>query len=259
MILLLLAEDFTLKHLNEVLMLIDNLKWQKFAQQYVSLEIVAESIGTFIMVFIGTGAVMVNQISQGAITHLGISCVFGAVVAALIYSLGHVSGAHINPAVTLAFWVGGFFPGSLVLPYIVAQCLGAIAASAMLRLSFGMVAQLGATVPLQDNWLQSLILEMVITFILMLVILGAAVDRRAHQGFAGVAIGLTVVVLAASMGPITGASMNPARTLGPALIGGTWKYHWIYWVAPILGAQLAILVYRYFSRTVQLSDQPPQS
>ncbi len=207
----------------------------------------AEAIGTFILVFIGTGAVVVNRISQGAVTHLGISSVFGAVVAALIYSLGHISGAHFNPAVTLAFWRSGFFPSKLVVPYIVAQCVGAIAASGLLRGTFGLVANLGATLPLADNWLQAFLLETVLTFILMFVIFGSGLDRRAPIGFAGMAIGLTVMVEAAVMGPITGASMNPARSLAPALVAGLWQHHWVYWVAPILGAQLAGWVYRWLS------------
>jgi MIP family channel proteins len=212
---------------------------------------IAEGIGTFILVFAGTGAVMVNAISDGAITHLGISFVFGAVVAALIYSLGHISDAHFNPAVTLAFWASGFFPRQKVMAYILAQALGAIAASGLLRLSLGNVAQLGATLPLKGNWVQALVLETVLTFILMFVILGSGLDRRSPVGFAGLAIGLTVGLEAAFMGPITGASMNPVRSLGPALVGNLWQHHWLYWVAPILGAQLAVLTYRHLSNNFQ--------
>lgn len=203
----------------------------------------AEFVGTFTLVFAGTGAVMVNDISDGALTHLGISFVFGAVVASLIYALGHISDAHFNPAVTLAFWSSGFFRKRQVLPYIAAQTLGAVVASLLLRVALGNVANMGATVPLAGNWLQSLVLETVLTFILMLVILGSGLDRRAQTGFAGIAIGLTVGLEAAFMGPITGASMNPARSFGPALVGGVWAHHWLYWVAPILGAQLAVWVY----------------
>jgi aquaporin Z len=214
---------------------------------YCWREALAEGIGTFALVFAGTGAVMVNQISNGAITHLGISFVFGAVVAALIYGMGHLSGAHFNPAVTLGFWASGFFPKRRVLPYILAQLVGAIAASTLLLIALGPAAKLGATLPLNGNWFQSLVLETVLTFILMFVILGSGLDRRAHIGFAGLAIGLTVGLEAAFMGPITGASMNPARSLGPAVIGGIWQHHWVYWVAPIVGAQLAVIVYRQLS------------
>jgi MIP family channel proteins len=210
-------------------------------------EAIAEFLGTFILVFAGTGAVMVNKTSAGSVTHLGISFVFGAVVTAMIYALGHISGAHFNPAVTLGFWASGFFPKYKVLPYVLGQCAGAIAASQLLLITLGEVANLGATIPLNGNWLQSLILETVLTFILMFVILGSGLDRRAHIGFAGIAIGLTVGLEAAFMGPITGASMNPARSLGPALIGGIWNHHWVYWVAPIWGAQLAVAVYRELS------------
>ncbi len=214
-------------------------------------EALAEGIGTFILVFAGTGAVMTNTISNGAVTHLGISFVFGAVVAALIYSMGHLSGAHFNPAVTLAFWTSGVFPNKRVLPYILAQSVGAIAASTLLLLSLGNIAKLGATLPLNDNWLQSLILETVLTFVLMLIILGSGLDRRAHIGFAGLAIGLTVGLEAACMGSITGASMNPVRSLAPALVGGNMQHQWVYWFAPILGAQLAVIVYRLLSQGFQ--------
>lgn len=208
---------------------------------------VAECLGTFVLIFVGTGAVMVNSISLGAVTHVGISFVFGAIVSALIYSIGHISGAHFNPAVTLAFWQGGYFPKRHVLPYVMAQVVGAISASGLLLLSLGNVANLGATLPLNNNWQQSLILETLLTFILMLVILGAAVDARSHRGFGGLAIGLTVGLEAACMGPITGASMNPARSFGPALVSGVWHHHWVYWIAPIVGAQLAVLVYQFMA------------
>lgn len=214
---------------------------------FTSPEAIAEGIGTFVLVFAGTGAVMVNRVSDGAVTHLGISFVFGAVVAALIYALGHISGAHFNPAVTLAFWSSGFFPRYKVLPYIIYQCLGAVLASVLLRLSLGLIANMGATLPLNGNWLQSFVLELILTFILMFVIFGSGLDRRAPIGFAGLAIGLTVGLEAAFMGPITGASMNPARSFGPALVSRLWSHHWLYWVAPILGAQLAALAYGYLS------------
>ncbi|OKH54628.1 aquaporin [Calothrix sp. HK-06] len=211
----------------------------------------AEAIGTFVLVFAGTGAVIVNEISQGVITHIGVSFVFGAVVAALIYSVGHISGAHFNPAVTLAFWTSGFFPRRRVLPYIIGQLIGAVIASELLLMSFGKVGNLGATLPLNGNWLQSLVLETVLTFILMFVIFGSGLDKRAPSGFAGVAIGLTIFMEAACMGPITGASMNPARSFAPALVASIWQHQWIYWVAPILGAQIAVIVYKVLSNQFQ--------
>lgn len=241
-----LVSALTIKQVRQMALVAEK-RWREATKAAVFRAAIAEGIGTMILVFAGTGAVIVNQISNGAITHLGISFVFGAVVAALIYALGHISGAHFNPAVTLAFWASGFFPKSKVLPYILAQSIGAIAASTLLLISLGRIANLGATQPLNDNWLQCLVLETVLTFILMLVILGSGLDRRAPIGFAGLAIGLTVGVEAAFMGPITGASMNPARSLGPALVTGIWQHQWVYWIAPILGAQLAVIVYRQLS------------
>lgn len=221
--------------------------WLQLLSRLCKREAIAEGIGTFTLVFAGTGAVMVNAVSDGSLTHLGVSFVFGAVVAAMIYCLGHISGAHLNPAVTLAFWTSGFFPRRLVVPYILAQLFGAVSASALLLISLGKVANLGATLPLNDNWLQCFVLEFVLTFILMFVIFGSGLDRRAHVSFAGLAIGLTVAFEAAFMGPITGASMNPARSFGPALIGGIWQHHWVYWLSPIMGAQLAVILYGHLS------------
>jgi len=223
----------------------------KLSSKYLSVsdwrELMAEAIGTFILVFAGTGAIVVNQISNGAITHLGISFVFGAVVTALIYTFGHISGAHFNPAVTLAFCSSGFFPRYKVFPYILAQVLGGVCASFSLRLSLGAIANLGATLPRNDNWMQSLILEVILTFILMLVIFGSGLDRRSPSGFAGIAIGLTVGLEAACMGTITGASMNPVRSFAPAFVAGIWQHQWVYWVAPIVGAQLAAIAYSHLS------------
>jgi len=210
-------------------------------------EIVAEAVATFALVFMGTGALVANHISGGAITHVGVAITFGAIVAAMIYTFGHVSGAQMNPAVTLGFWASGALPTRKVIPYISAQLLGAMAASGLLWLSFGNVANLGATLPLADNASQSLVLEIVLTFVLMIVILGSGLDRRSPSGFAGVAIGLTVLLEAMCLGPITGASMNPARSFSPAVFSGAWAHHWVYWVAPIAGALLAVWVYRFIA------------
>ena len=211
------------------------------------LEVFAEAMGTFALVFTGTGAIMVDVITEGIITHLGVCFVFGAVVTAMIYTIGHISGAHINPAVTLGFWSIQVLPKYKVLPYILGQFSGGILASLSLRISLGDIANMGATLPLNGNWLQSLILEIILTFILMFVVLGSGLDHRAHVGFAGIAVGLTVTLEAIFMGPITGASMNPARSFAPAIITHLWQYQWIYFVGPIIGVQLAVWVYRQLS------------
>jgi aquaporin NIP len=205
--------------------------------------LLAEFIGTFGLVFAGTGAVIFNQMT-GAITHVGIAMVFGLIIAAMIYTFGHSSGAHFNPAVTLGFAAIGDLPWRRVPGYLGAQLLGAVAASAVLRSTFGLVGTLGATIPATTTT-QSFVLELILTFFLMTVIMGAAVDAKAVKGFAGIAIGATVGLEAMFGGPISGASMNPARSFGPALLSGAWEHHWIYWAAPVLGAVLAALLYRY--------------
>ncbi len=206
----------------------------------------AECVGTFGLVFAGTGAIMTNA-TTGALGHVGVAIVFGAVVAAMIYAFGHVSGAHLNPAVTLGFVAGGKVSPGKAVPFIVSQIIGAILATALLRYTHGNVGNLGATLPLAGNWLQCLILETILTMILMLVILGSGLDKRAAGGFAGISIGLTILLEAMCMGPITGASMNPARSFSPALIGGIWQHQWVYWVAPIVGAQIGVIIYRIIS------------
>lgn len=202
----------------------------------------AEVLGTFTLVFAGTGAIMVDA-GTGALGHLGISIAFGLVVMVLVYSVGHVSGAHLNPAVTLALASTGFFPRTKILPYILAQLSGAVLASGLLRITFGNVAHLGATLP-AGNPAQALMFEALLTFILIFVIIGTAVDRRAAEGFAGLAIGGAVALDALIGGPISGASMNPARSFGPAIVSGALQYHWVYWVGPITGALLAAHAYR---------------
>lgn len=205
--------------------------------------LLAEFIGTFGLVFAGTGAVVFNQMT-GALTHVGIAIVFGLIVTAMIYTFGHTSGAHFNPAVTLGFAAIGDFAWRRVPGYLAAQILGGVAASGVLRATFGLVGNLGATLPATTPT-HSFVLEFILTFLLMMVIMGAAVDAKAVKGFAGLAIGATVGLEAMFGGPISGASMNPVRSLGPALFSGAWAYHWIYWVAPISGAILAAFIYRF--------------
>ncbi len=202
----------------------------------------AEFIGTFGLVFAGAGAIMVDFTSGGEITTLGIGLVFGLVVAAMIYATGHISGAHINPAVTLAFALSRHFPWKWVAHYWSSQLMGAVAACLVLKALFGDVANMGATLPSGSVW-DSVIFEFILTFFLMFVIMAVATDTRAIGSSAAIAIGATVALEAIFGGPISGASMNPARSFGPALVAWTWMDHWAYWVGPIAGAALASVTY----------------
>jgi MIP family channel proteins len=203
----------------------------------------AEGLGTFFLVLVGPGAVMLNAYSGGALGAVGIGLAFAWVVLAMIFSLGHLSGAHINPAVTIAFWSIRRFPAREVLPYIVAQCGGAVLAAFTLRLLLGSVGAMGATLP-HIGIGRSFLVEFLFSFVLMFVIMAVATDERVADGFAAVAVGLTVG-FCALLGPMTGSSMNPARSLGPAVAGGGWQGHWLYWVAPITGMLAAARSYEF--------------
>jgi aquaporin NIP len=200
----------------------------------------AEAVGTFALVFAGCGAVGVEA-TTGALGHVGVSAVFGLVVGVMIYATGHVSGAHFNPAVTLAFASLGEHPWRQVPAYIAAQVLAALAASGLLLVLLGGVP--GVT-SFDGSVGQALGIEAVLTFFLMFVITAVATDARAEGSLAGVAIGGTVALGALMGGPLTGASMNPARSLGPALVGGDLAGLWVYLLAPILGALAGAWVYR---------------
>jgi aquaporin Z len=199
----------------------------------------ADFLGTFCLVFAGTGAIVVNQVSGGSITHVGIALTFGLVVMAMIYALGDISGAHLNPAVTIAFWAARRISARDVVQYVLAQVLGAFAASGLLKLLFPETLGLGATVPL-GAWGQSFVLEIVLTFILMLVILAVSSGPKEKGLMAGIAIGGVVALEALFAGPICGASMNPARSLAPAVVSGSIGSVWIYLTAPVIGALLAV-------------------
>ena len=185
---------------------------------------------------------MVNQ-ATGALGHGGVAACFGLVIMIMLAATGHLSGAHFNPAVTLAFAITRHFPWRDVPSYLAGQLLGAVAGAAVLRAFFGLEAGLGATVPAGSS-LQALGLETLLTAVLMFVIVSVATDTRAVGELAAVAIGGTVALDALWGGPVTGASMNPARSFGPALVAGLWRAHWIYWLGPIIGATLGAALYQ---------------
>jgi MIP family channel proteins len=202
----------------------------------------AEAIGTFALVFAGCGAVMVDA-KTGALGHVGVALTFGLVIMAMVYATGHVSGAHLNPAVSVAFALARHFPWRRVAAYAAAQAAGALVAAAILRGSLGDVADVGSTLP-SGSRAQAFLWELVLTFVLMFVIMAVATDTRAVGEAAAIAIGGTVGLDAMFGGPVTGASMNPARSLGPALVSGEVGALWLYVVAPVLGAALGALAYQ---------------
>jgi aquaporin Z len=207
---------------------------------------ISELIGTFGLVFCGTGAIVINQEAGGVVTHVGIAITFGLIVMAMIYALGNISGAHINPAVTIAFTLAGRFNIREVLPYLVSQLLGAFLASVTLRLLFPSNETLGATLP-SGTALQSFVLEFILTFFLMLVIINVATGSKEQGMFAGLAIGATVLLEAMFGGPICGASMNPARSIAPAVVSGHTEHLWLYVAAPVLGAVAAIPIWKFLT------------
>jgi aquaporin Z len=198
----------------------------------------SEFLGTFGLVFAGTGAIIINQASQGAITHVGIALTFGLIVLAMIYTFGDISGAHLNPAVTVGFWIARRLESALVLPYILSQLAGAFLASGLLRFLFPANEILGATLP-AGSAMQSFVLEFVLTFFLMLVILNVSTGAKEKGITAGIAIGSVIALEAMFAGPICGASMNPARSIAPAVVSGHVEHLWLYIAAPVLGAMAA--------------------
>ncbi len=203
----------------------------------------AEAIGTFALVFAGAGAIMVDAKTH-ALGHVGVAITFGLVIMAMIYAVGHVSGAHFNPAVSFAFALTRHFSWPRTIAYWAAQVSGAVLAATVLRASLGSIAQVGATLP-AGSQAQSFLWELLLTFFLMFVIMAVATDARAVGEAAAVAIGGTVGLDAMFGGPISGASMNPARSLGPALVSGDLHALWLYIAAPLAGAALGALAYQF--------------
>lgn len=211
----------------------------------LSRALTAEAIGTFALIFFGPGAAVVDA-QTGALGHTGVALVFGLTVTVVIAALAPISGAHINPAATFALTLAGKFPGGRVLPYVAAQLVGATLAAFLLLALFGMKGDLGVTVP-AGTVLQAFLLETVMTFFLLLVALRSGLPW---------AVGGVVALEAAMGGPVTGASMNPARSFGPALASGVWTAHWLYWVAPLLGAALAVAASHFLSPAAPIEASP---
>lgn len=211
----------------------------------------AELIGTFALVFCGTGAIIINDVTGGTVTHAGIAITFGLIVMSMIYAIGDISGAHINPAVSFAFWTQGKLPLLEFLKYMLSQLAGAFLASGILLLLFPDSKLLGSTLPAAGNDLQSFILEIILSFFLLFVIALVATESKEKGIVAGIAIASIVLLEAMFAGPISGASMNPARSLAPAILSGNIQSLWVYMTAPFIGAYLGISLSRYIqdSRT----------
>ena len=201
---------------------------------------ISEFIGTFSMIFCGTGAMTVNEVTSGDVTHVGIAITWGLIVMAMIYAFGETSGAHFNPAVTIAFAYAKKFARKEVPKYIIAQVLGAFAASLILCYLFPASEYLGATIPTVDVG-RAFVMELLLTFFLMVVIINVSTGSKEIGIIAGIAVGAVVLLEAMFAGPITNASMNPARSIAPAIVAGKMQHLWMYILAPILGAILAVI------------------
>ncbi|XP_047308219.1 aquaporin NIP1-1-like [Impatiens glandulifera] len=219
---------------------------------FMQKQLIAEVTGTYFLIFAGCGSVVVNAASDKTVTFPGIAIVWGLAVMVLVYSVGHISGAHFNPAVTIAFATCKRFPWKQVPAYLSAQVLGSTLAAGTLRLIFtGKQDHFTGTLPMGSD-LQSFVLEFIITFYLMFVISGVATDNRAIGELAGLAVGATVLLNVMFAGPISGASMNPARSLGPAIVSNQYKSLWVYMVAPVAGAIAGAWVYN----TIRFTNKP---
>jgi len=220
----------------------------------LSAPYLAEALGTFALVFGGAGAAAVNAASDGAVGNTGVGLAFGLIVMAVIFTFGHVSGAHINPAISLAFRFIGRISTGRLLGYMSAQLIGAVFGAIAIRLILGTAVDGAATVPSINGVDAALVSETILTFFLGLVVLSVATDERAQGAFVAIAVGGYVALAATGWGPVAGASMNPARTFGPAIAANEWDSHWVYWLGPLLGAALAVIVYELLLREQKASE-----
>ena len=204
---------------------------------------IAETLGTFALVFAGPGAAAVNVRSAGGVSNVGVGISFGLIVMAMIFAVGHISGCHINPAVTIAFRAIGRMTTKRALGYIVAQLIGAVLAGLAIIAIVGHQGDAGATTPQINGASAAFWSELILTFFLVFVIFAVATDERAQGAFAAIAIGGYVGLAATGWGPVAGASMNPARSFGPAVAANVWDSGWVYWAGPIVGGLLAAVVY----------------
>lgn len=204
-------------------------------------KLIAEVFGTFALVFAGTGAIVTNDVSNGVVSHVGIALTFGLIVMAMIYALGPVSGCHLNPAVTIGFYAARRMEWRMVIPYVCSQICGAFLGSIALRIMFPVHPTLGATNPASGS-LQAFAMEFILTMILMFVILSISVGAKEQGALAGVVVGAVIALEALFAGPISGASMNPARSLAPAVVVGNLDHLWVYVIAPVTGALAGVAV-----------------
>lgn len=218
----------------------------------------AEALGTFALVFAGPGAAAVDVSSGGAIGSVGVGMSFGLIVMAMVFALGHISGAHINPAVTIAFRLLGRISTARMAGYIAAQLAGAVLAGLAIVAILGQEGDAGASVPRINGADAALWSEVILTFFLVFVVFAVATDERAEGAFAAIAVGGYVGFAATGWGAVANASMNPARSFGPAVASNTWDSHWVYWIGPITGALLAALVYELLREPRTPGVGPPE-